>query len=293
MDKKKMIQNKTIDILFLGIMLISIFFIFDPAFADLQVSSNQNNPQILFQYSNQTQTIQNTVTVYTDRYSYADGDFIAISGYVTPVKDYKFVAMEIFNPDGILIHVNQISLGGGGSYYTSFIIGGVKWTEIGAYTVKVHYGPNKMPFGETIFTFDGKSSKQPTSGELTLNDNRLMRSTGITALYKTVYSLDPDGDFLHGYSKNKKIMLSEIQNVNQTVLDGEYYGTYVGLSNIAQEANESLTKEGKEKILPLVNGLITSVQIYTTPEFPTFVPLVLGILIVIGLLRFTNKLYSH
>ena len=285
-----MMQNKTIDILFYSVILISMFFIFDQAFADLQVSSNQNNQQILFQYSNKTQVIQNTVTVYTDRYSYDDGEFIAISGYVTPVTDYKFVTMEIFNPDGILIHVDQISIGGGGSYHTSFITGGVKWTEFGAYMVKVHYGPNKMPSGMTIFTFNGKSSKQSMPDELTLNDNKLMRTTGITALYNTINSLDSDTDFLSGYARSKNIMLNETQNVNQTVLHGEYYGTYVGLSSIAQQANKSLTKEGKEKILPLVNDLITSLKIYTTPEFPAFVPLVLGILLVIGLLHFKNRL---
>lgn len=291
--RKEMMQNKFVDIIFWGIMLVSLLFIFNSAFADLQVSSNQNNPQILFQYSNQTQTIQNIVNVYTDRYSYDAGDFIVISGYVIPVTDYKFVTIEIINPNGMLIHVDQTPISGGGSYHDSFITGGVKWTEIGAYTVKVHYGPNKLPFGMTIFTFNGKSSKQSMPEELTLNDNRLMRSTGITTLYKTINSLDSDTDFLSGYAGSKNIMLNETQSVNQTVLHGEYYGTYVGLSSIAQQANKSLTKEGKEKILPLVNDLITSVKIYTTPEFPEFVPLVLGILLVIGLLHFKNRLNLH
>src|ERR1700687_2041469 len=178
-----MTQNKTTDILFLSVIFASMFFIFDQAFADQQVLSQSNNTQILFQYGNQTQIIQNPVTVYTDRSSYDDGEFVAISGYVMHVTDFKFVAIEIFNPDGTLIHIEQSPIGGGGSYYTSFIAGGVQWNEIGAYTVKVHYGPNKIPSGTAIFNFNGKSSKQSIPGELTLNDNKLMRSTGITALY--------------------------------------------------------------------------------------------------------------
>lgn len=289
----EMTQNKTVDILFLSAMFASMFFIFDQAFADQQVLSQSSNPQILFQSSNQTRIVYDTVTVSTDRSSYDDGEFIAISGYVMPVTDFKFVAIEIFNPDGMLIHIEQPSIGGGGSYYTSFITGGIKWNEIGAYTVKVHYGPNKIPFGTAIFTFDGKLPKQSMPRELTINDIQLMRTTGITALYKAINSLDPKDDFLPGYSNSRNTMLNETQNVNQTVLHGEYYGTYVGLSNISQEANKSLTNATKEKILPLVNDLITSVKIYTTPEFPAFVPLVLGILIVIGLSHFKNRLNSH
>lgn len=127
-------------------------------------------------------------------------------------------------------------------------------------------------------------------GDLTIKDVRLMRSTGITSLYNAINALDANTDFISKSSNTKNLLLTEFQKVNQTILDGEYYGTYVGLSNIEQEAHKSFTQEGKAKILPLVHNLITSIKIDTTPEFPIFTPLVLGILMIIGLSYFTNRL---
>src|SRR5574340_334096 len=106
-------QNNIIDILFYGFIMISLVFISDQAFA-VQQNVQSNNQQLLFQYSNKTESMQNSMmTVFTDSSSYVDGEFMTISGNVGSVTGLKFAAIEIFNPSGILIHVEQLPINGG------------------------------------------------------------------------------------------------------------------------------------------------------------------------------------
>src|SRR5574340_758620 len=100
--------NLLCSIVFYGFIMISLVFIFDQAFA-VQQNVQSNNQQLLFQYSNTTESMQNSMmTVFTDSSSYVDGEFMTISGNVGSVTGLKFAAIEVFNPSRILIHVEQL-----------------------------------------------------------------------------------------------------------------------------------------------------------------------------------------
>jgi len=281
-----MTRNSMVDILFYGLILISLMFVSDQAFA-VQQNAQSNNQQLLFQYSNQTTPMANTMTtVSTDSSAYVDGEFMTISGNVGSITGLKFTPVQIFNPKGILIHSEQLPIDGGGSFHTSLIAGGVLWNKIGIYTIKTHYGSN-IP-SETTFYFGGKVSKQSVVGEPTIENIQLMRASGITVLYNEIDNLN-ETYFISDYKNNKKILLDTTKSIKQNVLNGEYYGTFVGLSKIETIANETLTDEGKAKIIPLVKDLKISLQIATSPEFPSFIPLVLGVIMMIVVFHLKNR----
>ena len=82
----------------------------------------------------------------------------------------------------------------------------------------------------------------------------------------------------------------ETQAVNQTVLDNEYYATFVGLTKIKDQANLWLASPTKEKISTLVDQLLISLRIETTPEFPFFAPILIGFVFIL-FLSMKNRLF--
>jgi predicted secreted protein with PEFG-CTERM motif len=91
-----------------------------------------------------------TLTVDTDRDSYADGDNITISGRLTTTNINQPILIQVLDPQGNRDRIDQVEAAADGSYTYTFRAGGLMNTN-GEYTVSVSY---RSVEEETTFQFD-------------------------------------------------------------------------------------------------------------------------------------------
>lgn len=81
---------------------------------------------------------QTSLTVDTDRNTYAQGDYVMVFGRVNNVVAGTPLQLQIFNPDNTLSDVDQQRVALDGTFSSLFRTGGEQWLA-GTYTVKVSY----------------------------------------------------------------------------------------------------------------------------------------------------------
>ena len=109
----------------------------------------------------QAQSTELPLSVNTDYDAYADNGEIVITGKVraSQLSEFKIpVTIQIFNPDGNMVALDQKLLDTNNEYSLSIIAGGSYWKAAGEYTVKVKYGAQTA---ETTFNFVGSESAPP------------------------------------------------------------------------------------------------------------------------------------
>ena len=128
---------------------------------------------------------QTTLTVDTDKDSYATGDNITISGKLTATTVNQPILIQVLDPQGNRDRIDQVEAAADGSYSYTFRSGGLMNTN-GEYTVMVSY---KTTEEETTFQFAaGEEWKQinvniegtnhPIEYQITGAGNTLDRITG-------------------------------------------------------------------------------------------------------------------
>jgi len=81
-----------------------------------------------------------SLTVSVDQaYPYEDGDLVKITGKIVGIEGIA-VSLQVINPDGNVIHSEQLSPRSDDSFSTSFVIGDPSFDKFGKYVVKVEYG---------------------------------------------------------------------------------------------------------------------------------------------------------
>ena len=95
------------------------------------------------------------LSINTDFPAYAEDSTINVFGKVREsslAKNVTPVTIQIINPDGSIVGIDQLSLDSNNEYSTSFVATGQLWKAGGDYIVKAYYGVQK---NETTFTFAG------------------------------------------------------------------------------------------------------------------------------------------
>jgi len=96
------------------------------------------------------------VTVATDSSSYEEGEMISVFGSVSdydevdPFKNFD-VTLRLIAPNGNIVSIYQVPLGGDGSYSTSIPAQGPLWKFDGDYVVSVSHGSDRN--ASVTFTF--------------------------------------------------------------------------------------------------------------------------------------------
>jgi len=115
------------------------------------------NPVLLQNYTNPTTTgIANTsipqITVTTDKSSYNDGDKITIYGTTSDYISGTPVTVQIRNPIGNVVGLNQVEVGTDKTYSITLTAGGSLWQSAGTYSIFVEFGSQDRT-AQTTFQF--------------------------------------------------------------------------------------------------------------------------------------------
>ena len=99
--------------------------------------------------------IAEPISVSTDKDSYADGETVMITGEVANRISGMSVTYQIISPNGNnVVGAGQTTVDDDRMYsFSPVTAGGILWTASGDYTVRVHYGTNRV--AETTFAFGG------------------------------------------------------------------------------------------------------------------------------------------
>ena len=111
-----------------------------------------------------------TLTITTEKESYASGEPIMILGLVDIKLQGTQAIIQIMSPIGNMIRAEQMDIDSDGSFSTTVAtsIGGL-WKESGTYTVKVSYGGNSV---QTQFEYGGMmSAGVQTTPEFAMEDD--------------------------------------------------------------------------------------------------------------------------
>jgi len=102
---------------------------------------------------------QTTITVKTDKASYATGDTVMVTGKLTATAINQPILIQVKAPNGNLVRGDPIDTAADGSFSYSFKTGGTMNVD-GTYTVEVSYKGTTTE--ETTFVFDAKDSEWKT-----------------------------------------------------------------------------------------------------------------------------------
>lgn len=118
-----------------------------------------------FESTNTTSQPTQKVIVSTDKQSYSDGDSMVISGNVAPFDPYKILTLQILDPIGHLVQVEEPNVSQDGMYSVNLTTGTSMWSSTGTYAVKVQYGSSNDT-AQTTFSYNAASTtseNQPQS----------------------------------------------------------------------------------------------------------------------------------
>lgn len=93
----------------------------------------------------------------------------------------------------------------------------------------------------------------------------LMRTIPVSQVDFTIQNLD--NSYFVNPALAKNTLHNDLEKVKLAILDGEQYATYSILVNVTKEIQDPnmVTSSGQSKILPMIDALIESVKIETTP----------------------------
>jgi tetratricopeptide (TPR) repeat protein len=129
-----------------GLYLIAVEYIDDSAFTIIEVKSNT------VQAPPPPKVVPKVVELKTEKKSYYDNEFVAITGAVSAISE-STVLIGIYNPDGSPAGFYVVDIGSNLRFSTSFLAkDGINFKTVGKYSVKAHYANTAL---ETTFDFLG------------------------------------------------------------------------------------------------------------------------------------------
>ena len=123
-----------------------------------------------------------TLTVSTDKPSYASGQAIQVSGKVSPAPGPNTaVFLEIINPHGVVVAPGEAQVGAStGSYNYTFVAGGTSSWVSGTYTVNATWGAYP-PQVDAVATFQYAPTVITTSSSTTTSTTSTTSSSASTS----------------------------------------------------------------------------------------------------------------
>ena len=106
-----------------------------------------------------------------------------------------------------------------------------------------------------------------TPHDTTVEAFRMMRASHITTLDSQIQNLN-NADFYEDPLNSKKLLHEELEIIKQSVLAGNYYGTYSELLNFEQLVNDKIKPPAQNKIVNFIDKIINTIETDTTPITP-------------------------
>jgi predicted secreted protein with PEFG-CTERM motif len=226
-----------------------------------------------------------TLTVSTDNTAYQTGDRVTISGNVGAVKAGQPVLLQVTDPKGVLVRVDQIVVMADGSYTYTFPTGGLMKNS-GEHVVVVTYGS----FSQRT-TFQFTSLAGPTTAPLTIDGTTYQIEYSITG--GTLNSLTADKDLATitaaiTSTANGNLTLKLPRNVIQSLtVDGPTGGEDAEFAVFADGVpgiyDETATTDTHRTISITFEQGTTEIDIVGTwmvPEFGAIAAIILAVAIV-------------
>lgn len=225
------------------------------------------------------------VTVTTDKSSYNDGDKITILGTTRDYMPDTPLTVEVRNPVGNIIKVDQIQVASDKTYSTSMTATGLLWSAAGTYTVSVQYGsPDRS--AKTTFSFSGAAPAGPStisvdgtnsSVTYTITNGKVIDIKANPQSKSLIVSIQTTGNGLLTITMPRAL----IDAKKSDGTDDQFIVLNDGQQN--SQANETLTTSTERTLaIPFKNGTsqIEIVGTFVIPEFGPVAALVLAIAIV-------------
>jgi len=134
----------------------------------------------------QTRNILESIIVTADKNSYSNTEKIKISGEVRDTIAGIPVTLLVYSPNGNLIGIEQIDVGGDKKFYTEIITGGPLWKSKGTYTIMVQYGSEfRTAQANFEYSSSGLGGTSPQTSGSSVNPSQQSKITS----YSTKLSL--------------------------------------------------------------------------------------------------------
>jgi len=96
---------------------------------------------------------ESPISVSTDKESYNSGDVIRVSGEVAELIPDSQITLSVFESNfGRQVELQQLEVTTDKKFSTDLLVGGIKWSSDGTYTISVLYGEGEIS-AETTFQF--------------------------------------------------------------------------------------------------------------------------------------------
>jgi len=218
-----------------------------------------------------------TISVSTDRSSYATDDTIIVSGSVSQITQNIDVTLVITNPEGDILTLTQLTPSSSGTYSASFKAGGPVWELSGTHTIRAQYGTIGS---DTTFTFTSvpKISASvlvldplPTTvnrEDFVLITGKLKTESGIPITFRTINLInDNDGLVATSTTTDSNGEFAFSWNVKYTYNTYRWYAEFTGDNQFTSSDSKihsvSVTLYPDLYFVPLQNRI----QIGTPLEF--------------------------
>ena len=236
-----------------------------------------------------TTTTTQPITLKLDKESYNKDDIMIISGEINRIVNRIPLTIQIMNPTGNLVHVDQIEVASDGKFSLPIKLGGPAWTIPGNYTLTVQYGFKHI---SSVATFQFEEMGTLTSGVINIKEknggqNFDLNYTITGGKVKTMY-LEPqdlalvvevdakDNGNLHVIIPRLMLDATKSDGMDETFL------VYVNEDERYTFTEEKSSSTSRVLDIPISPG-DTKIEILGTtviPEFGGIVPLVLVISLV-------------
>ncbi|MDE1770742.1 MAG: PEFG-CTERM sorting domain-containing protein, partial [Thaumarchaeota archaeon] len=244
-------------------------------------TSGNTNPQSIG-----TSQSSGAITVTTDKASYNDGDKITISGSTQDFISGTPVTVEIVNPIGNLVKVDQVDLGSDRTYSTTITATGALWQAAGTWTVKVQFGsPDRA--ASTTFLFSGSAGGQGQAGntmkvdgtdlsvQYSITNGKVLGIKADVQSKSLIFSIQTTGDGVLTVTLPRALIDAQMNGQ-----DDKFYVLNDGQEADFQETSKTTTD--RTLSIPFTDGT-SEIEIIGTqviPEFGPIAALVLAIAII-------------
>ncbi|WP_228369240.1 PEFG-CTERM sorting domain-containing protein [Candidatus Nitrososphaera gargensis] len=229
-----------------------------------------------------------TLTIETDKDSYASGDEITISGQLTAPTINQPILIRVFDPDGNFVRSEILDAAADGSYSYTFTSGGPLMAKSGTYRVQATYAGTVnqettfefQATEETWRTFNIRVGGQtfPVQYRITGGSVQNMVPDEATATLTVTISSTSDGNLQIRLPRNVIDSRDGADGRSGSDLD---FAVFIDDENVTPEQTEA-TVDRRTLSIDFANGTetIEIVGTWAVPEFGAIAAIVLAVAIV-------------
>jgi len=230
-----------------------------------------------------------SVSVMTDKASYAEGEIIVITGEVRELYSGTPVSVIVTAPNGNIVSIAQVTVGADKKFSTEVTAGGALMKVEGSYTVAVQYGtPNRS--AETTFEFGGSTATPPPPSSVTDTTVSVQGSSDLITYEITggkLLGITPDVDansliISIDATSDGSLTLTIPRSVLEATINGGDDDFFVLIDGEEVDFDETTTSTHRTLTIAFPAGAqeIEIIGTFVVPEFGTIAAMILAVAII-------------